>query len=300
MMNRIPLWTIWKSANCSSDPAQASPPLQEASTRTSLGVGICLLLAVLLAPASAAAQALGLAPAQVVQKFKPGSAFEFQLASVDNGDTPVEVSVQITDFWYNEKNEKVFSPPGTSPRSAANWIQFVPEHFEIPAHGTQRMRAIVTPPADAVGGYYAVLFVQSKPVLTNQLTKDGKSVFANVRVGCLVLLTAEGTETYKIGLENVNLTPPSGNQGLNLTFDVANDGNTHVFPQGRLAVLDSNRKLVAKAESEMLRTLPGQKNPFQIYWTGSLPPGNYTGILTVTYGESSVETRAIPFTVAAQ
>ncbi len=260
----------------------------------------CLLVLAFLWPAAAAAQSVGIAPAQVVQSFKPGVAFEIDLATVNRGDAPVEMSVQITDLWYNEKNEKVFSTAGTSPRSAANWIQFVPEHFEIPAHGTQKMRAIVTPPPDASGGYYAVLFVQSKPVLTQQLTPDGKTVFANVRVGCLVLLTAEGTAAYKIDLENLKLTPPAGNQGLKLTFDITNSGNTHVFPQGHLAVLDSNRKLVAKAESEMLRTLPGQKNPFQIYWTGNLPPGNYTGILTVTYGEQSVETRAMPFTVAGQ
>ncbi len=260
----------------------------------------CLLALTFLWPASTAAQSVGIAPAQVVQKFKPGAAFEIDLATVNRGDAPVEMNVQITDLWYNEKNEKVFAPPGTSPHSAANWIQFVPERFEIPAHGTQKMRAIVTPPPDARGGYYAVLFVQSKPVLTQQLTPEGKKVFANVRVGCLVLLSAEGTEDYKIDLENVKLIPPAGSQGLKLSFDILNTGNTHVFPQGRLAVLDSNRKLVAKAESEMLRTLPGQKNPFQIYWTGSLPPGDYTGVLTVTYGESSVETQAIPFTVAGQ
>ena len=254
----------------------------------------------LLWPATAAGQAIGLAPAQVVEKFKPGVAFEFALASVNNGDQPVEMSVQITDFWYNEMNEKDFLPPGTSPRSAANWIQFVPERFVIPAHGTQKMRAIVTPPPDARGGYYAVLFVQSKPVLTAQKTKDGKTVFANVRIGCLVLLTAEGTTDYKIKLDNVKLTPPTGNRGLSLTFDVTNLGNTHVFPQGRIAVLGSDRKLVAKAESEMVRTLPGQKNPLQIDWTGSLAPGNYTAILTVTYADEGVETRSVPFTVGGQ
>src|SRR4029077_18220807 len=78
----------------------------------------------------ARAQSLGLAPAQVVEKFKPGVPFEFDLSTVNTGETPVDMSVEITDFWYDEKNEKVFSSPGTSPRSAANWIQFVPDRFE--------------------------------------------------------------------------------------------------------------------------------------------------------------------------
>src|SRR5205807_6119351 len=127
---------------------------------------LCGLLCLAALAEHARAQSLGLAPAQVVEKFKPGVPFQFDLSTVNTGDTPVDMHVEITDFWYNEKNEKVFSSPGTSPRSAANWIQFVPDHFEVAAHGSQKMKAIVTPPTDAKGGYYAVLCVQSKPQLS--------------------------------------------------------------------------------------------------------------------------------------
>src|SRR5215831_15236002 len=161
-------------------------------------VFVLFLAAASLLPVAGRAQSIGLAPAQVVEKFKPGVPFEIDLSTVNGGANPVEMSVQITDLWYNEKNEKVFSAPGTSPRSAANWIQFVPEHFEVGAGGTQKMKAIVTPPADAQGGYYAVLFVLSKPQLSFVRTKDAKNVFTNMRIGCLVLLNAENTEQYKV------------------------------------------------------------------------------------------------------
>jgi hypothetical protein len=258
-----------------------------------------LVLACLL-PTRVAGQSVGIAPAQVVQTFKPGVPFEIALAAVNRGDKAVEMSVEITDFWYDEKNEKIFSTPGTSPRSAANWIQFVPEHFELPANGSQKMRAIVTPPADAKGGYYAVLFIQSKPLDTGNKTPDGKILLANMRVGCLVLLTAENTADYKIELSNVQVVPPSANQELSVSFDVADLGNTHVFPLGRLAVLDTNKKLVAKAESKPVRLLPGQKNTLKIDWSGKLPAGNYNGILTIAYGEDRIDTRQLPFTVSEQ
>src|SRR5215467_308898 len=187
-------------------------------------------------PLGAAAQSLGLAPGEVREKFKPGVPFEFDLATSNDGSTPVEMSVEIADFWYNEKNEKVFPAPGTAPRSAANWIQFAPEHFEVPAHGAQKMKAIVTPPSDAKGGYYAVLFVQSKPQLS--FTKsNGQGVFTNMRLGCLVLLEAEKTQDFKIELNNVKVTPPSSSRGLDLSFDLVNVSNTHIFPIARLAVL---------------------------------------------------------------
>jgi hypothetical protein len=254
------------------------------------------LLAIACWPLDAAAQSLGLAPGEVREKFKPGVPFEIDLATSNDGGSPVEMSVEVADFWYNEKNEKVFPAPGTSPRSAANWIQFVPERFEVPAHGTQKMKAIITPPSDAKGGYYAVLFVQSKPQLS--FTKsNGQGVFTNMRLGCLVLLDAEQTEDFKIDLSNVKIVPPSATQGLELSFDLLNAGNTHVFPVARLAVLDTGKKLVAKAQTEEKRFLPGQKDLMHVTWAGNLPAGSYTAVLTVTYGEDRIETRQMTFNV---
>jgi len=251
-------------------------------------------------PSASRAQSLGLAPAQVVEKFKPGVPFEFELTTANSGDSAVEMNVEITDFWYNDKNEKTFGAPGTSPRSAANWIQFVPEHFEVGAHKSQKMRAIVTPPSDAKGGYYAVLFVKSKPQLSFDKTKDGKSVFTNMRIGCLVLLSAEKSEQYKIAVSDLKLTPPTENHGLQLDFMIDNQSNTHVFPQPRLAILDANHKLVGKAEAEMKRYLPGQKDAMHVNWSGALNPGNYTAVLTIAYGEDLIDTETMPLVINAQ
>jgi hypothetical protein len=161
------------------------------------------------------------------------------------------------------------------------------------------MQAIVTPPANADGGYYAVLFVESKPQLSFDKTKDGKTVFTNMRLGCLVLLETEKTARYKIELSHLHLIPPSTNQGLDLTFDLLNSGNTHVFPVARLAILDDQQKLVAKAESDAKRFLPGQKDSMRVTWTGDLPSGHYNAVLTVSYADDRIETQVIPMTIAA-
>ncbi|HZU33267.1 MAG TPA: hypothetical protein VFB79_19285 [Candidatus Angelobacter sp.] len=247
----------------------------------------------------ASAQSLGLAPAQVVEKFKPGVPFEFDLSTVNTGDAAVDMSVEVTDLWYDQSNEKVFSAPGTSPRSAANWIQFVPDRFQVGPHGTQKMKAIVTPPSDARGGYYATLFVLSKPQMSFS-KENGKGVFTSMRIGCLVLLRAENTEDYKIQLSDVAVKPPSDTHGLSVDFNLLNAGNTHVFPVARIAVLDEKHKLSAKAESPEKRFLPGQKDAMHVEWAGKLPAGNYTAVLTVAYGDDRIETQQVPFSVAAQ
>jgi hypothetical protein len=259
-----------------------------------------LFLLLTLAANVALGQSLALAPAQIVQDFKPGVPFEYSLAVENKGSEAAELHVQVTDFWYNEKNDKTFNAPGTSPRSAANWIQFVPETFEVAAGGTQKMKAIITPPADARGGYYAVLFVESKPVATNKQTEDGKRVFTNMRIGCLVMLTAKSTESYNVALGDLNLTPPADNQALKLSFSLDNESNTHVFPQARLAILSPEHKLVAKAEGEAKRFLPGQKDSMKVEWNGELNAGDYTAVLSLVYGGTHTETRQIAFTVPAK
>ena len=259
-----------------------------------------LLMFIVAAGSVASAQSVGLAPAQIVTDFKPGVPFEYELNVANNGQEAVELHVQITDLWYNEKNEKVFTAPGTSPRSAANWIQFVPEKFEVAAGGSQKMKAIITPPVDARGGYYAVLFVESKPVATNKQTEDGKRVFTNMRIGCLVMLTAKSTEAYNVSVDDLKLIPPSDNQALKLTFFVDNESNTHVFPMAKLAILSPAHKLVAKAESETRRFLPGQKEAMNVDWNGDLDAGDYTAVLSLIYAEDHVETRQIAFTVPSK
>ena len=65
-----------------------------------------LIFLILFVPGAAFTQAIALAPAQIVEDFKPGVPFEYSLAVANNGSQPVELHVQITDLWFNDKNEK--------------------------------------------------------------------------------------------------------------------------------------------------------------------------------------------------
>ncbi|HLY62628.1 MAG TPA: hypothetical protein VKV95_17940 [Terriglobia bacterium] len=251
-----------------------------------------------LAALPAGAQTLGLAPAQVQYRFEPGQPFQFDLSVSNNSKTPASLSVSVTDFWYNEKNEKVFGAPGSSPRSAANWIEVVPRHVAVPAEGTAKVQVIVTPPRQVSGGYYAVIFVESKPELTEAATAEKRAVYTNMRLGSLILLSAANTEKYQVGVSDAQFAPPLASQTMKLDFLLANESNTHIFPLATAAIVNSRHELIAKAEGDKKRFLPGQKDRVPVSWTGTLPPGNYSAILTVMYGEDKNYTQEFPFTIA--
>jgi hypothetical protein len=255
-------------------------------------------LALLLAPAAALAQSLGLAPAEVIQTFVPGQPLKVEFSVSNTSSQPVAVRTSVTDLWYDEKNEKTFGPAGSSPRSAATWIEFVPRVVTIPANGSTTLTAFITPPAAASGGYYAVVFVESKPELMPATSAGEQPVYANIRLGALVLLNAAGTDDYSVALEDVALTPATATENMKLAVRVANDSNTHIFPKATLTVFDRAQQRVAKAEASERRLLPGQADTFVVGWSGSLPPGDYEGVLTVAYGGREVQTRSLPFTVS--
>lgn len=259
------------------------------------------LVALLIIPAPVAAQSLGLAPAEIRANFKPGQLIQFDLTVSNDGGTPVVMRTSVMDLWYNEKtNEKVFGPPGSLPRSASNWIEFVPRNFTAPAHGTGKVKVVITPSPSATGGYYAVLFVESKPELARAATSEQKAVYTNMRLGALILLSADSAENYNIEVTDAKFTPPSRNQNLELEFQIANKSNSHIFPQVRLAILNANKELVARAESEPRRFFPDQKDSMKVSWPGSLPGGDYMAILTVVYGKDKVYTQDFPFTLSRE
>lgn len=247
---------------------------------------------------TAGAQSLALAPAEVRASVKGGEPVRFDLTVSNEGSTPVVMRASVTDFWYNADNEKVFAAPGTAPRSASDWVEFVPRDFTVPAMGSGKVSVVITPPPDASGGYYAVVFVESKPELAQAASGEQRAIYTNMRLGALVMLSAAGTETYAIGVDEPQFTLPGSHEPLTLAYRVTNKGNTHIFPQTKLAILSAgSRKLVARTEGEPKRLLPDQAGTVSLTWDGTLPPGPYLAILSVVYSDK-IETREVPFFVA--
>ena len=255
------------------------------------------LLLFFLMGAASAQTTIGLVPGMVVQEFKPGQPFEMEFAIANGTSSAIEMRGLVNDWWYNEKNEKVFNPPSNAPQSAANWIEVVPRMFTVPPKSSSKVKVIVTPPAKAAGGYYAAVFFDSKPELSQPATAERKAVFANIRLGSLILLSAENTASYQIALDQVVLTVPTGNSPLKIDVNLENKSNTHIFPRMQLAVMNDRHELVAKAEGEIKRFLPGQKDRISVTWDGALAAGEYHAILTLIYGDGKIRTQDFNFKV---
>ncbi len=266
--------------------------------RCVLSLAVGLAAAAVLIPNQARAQSLGLSPAEIRATFTPQQVLQFDLSVSNEGEVPVPMRGSVSDLWFDPStNEKIFAAPGTLPRSASNWVTFVPATFTVPPHGTATVKVMVTPPPGATGGAYAVLFVESKPELSRDPGGSGRAVYANLRLGALLLLTATGTADYRVDVRDTTLTRPAANRNLAVTFRVRNTGNTHIFPNARVTVTNAEKRVVARAAAEIKRLFPGQDDSVSVTWAGSLPPGAYTAVLTIGYGDDKVYTQTLPFLI---
>jgi hypothetical protein len=245
----------------------------------------------------AAAQSLGLAPAEFQHRFKPGQPFQFELAVSNASRQTVVMHAVVTDFWYDEKDQKTFDRPGSSPRSAGNWSEVVPPDLTVPAGGTAKAWVVVTPPAHASGGYYGVVFFESRPEMMDRASTGEPPVYAKIRLGSLILLSAENTEDYQIDVSDVHITPPAASRLLALDMTLSNQSNTHIFPLTKFVIMNANHGIAAKAEGEVLRFLPGERKRLTVAWAGVLPAGTYTAIVSISYGRDRLWTEEVVFTV---
>jgi len=97
----------------------------------------------------------------------------------------------------------------------SNWIQVVAPNSSHPAQSSLKVKVTVTPPAQALGGYYSVIFFESKPEATTEKTAEGKPIFSNFRLGTLIMMNAANTDHYQIKVTDKKFDPPAANRNLN-------------------------------------------------------------------------------------
>ncbi len=244
------------------------------------------------------AQGIGISPAVMNQRFKPGQSFTVEVTLSNTTDTAMLMHGLTSDLWFDPKtNDRTLPAPGSTPRSAANWIEFVPKQVVVPAQSRALVKVVVTPQKVVSGGYYAAMFFESTPEFAGTAKDTKQSIFMNFRIASFLLLTAEGTEQYKVDISDYKVIPPDATHKLRTEFTLDNQSNTHLFPRVQLAILNDKKRVIGKADGDWIRFMPGQKKVFAVSYPGELPAGSYDALLTIVHEGGSIVTRDIPFRV---
>lgn len=221
----------------------------------------------------------------VQETLAPGEAATGTIELENQANEPVRLEVYLQDWEYVEggSGDKLFSPPGSSPWSAASWISYFPKQLELPARGKGVVEYTVRVPADASGGRYAVLFFESVLART-KANEQGVTVQYTGRLGSLFEVDVAGTIRRAGEIAEVALGRPDEDRPLTLAYTFLNTGNVAARPKAYFNIVDASGRYFGRGEFPPLYTFPGRAGTATAQWTGRLDPGDYTVLLTVDVG----------------
>lgn len=201
-----------------------------------------------------------------------------------------EIKIYIEDWVYaDDTGSKNFMPSGTADLSCANWIDFVPAEFTVPAFGEQYINYTVRVPPDAKGGHYAVIFFESR-MGKPEATADAMAVVpVAIRVGSLLYVEPAGTIKRAAQIENLSLSRESKDSPLEIKVDFKNIGNVDITAAGNFNIIDKAGIVYGRGEFNTVYTFPSDVTKLTATWKGPIPKGKYDLIITIDLGKALEE-----------
>lgn len=256
-----------------------------------------LFFALGLTCASSAIEMPYLDKAKIRLSIAPGSQEFGEIIFKNASSQSISMRVYPEDWFYAPGGDgsKSFVPAATTARSCSPWISFSPEEFSIPPKGEQRVSYKVNVPQNNSldGGYYAVLFFESKVgELTPPKELAGAGLNLVVRVGALFYVEIKGTVKRTSVIDNLKLKKESSPNRLLIEADFRNSGNVDIATAATFHIIDSQGMVYARGEFSPLYAFPGDKAKLigsWDTWKNPIPKGSYDIVLTIDLGRGLSE-----------
>lgn len=266
----------------------------------------CVVVPSCLSSAQAQQNSVAVNPVLIDVKVKRGASYTQTFTLTNNTGTRLRFQCSLGDIWYDEQNNRITGAPGTLPRSASQWVQFLPGEVIVDPRSSMMVKAVITVPQTAGGGYYSMPIFEARPVdqptLTSSL-QQGSTANASiaVRFRGLILLTTLDAAEYNVEILGRHISPPNASAELVTELDLYNRSTAHVRVRGAFAILNSSGALAGRGTFHEKRYLPGQRNILRTTWAGNLKPGQYTSVVTLSYdrvgSEPATLVSELPFVV---
>ena len=227
-------------------------------------------------------------PPRVEISVKPGEE-KNGFVTIQNKDESgsMHVKAYVEDLVYLPDGSNDFLPVGSTPWSMGDSIKVGPTEFDIPAGKETMVRYVINLPKDAKGGRYGVIFFESVAPPA-EFHKVGANV--NVRLGTVMLVTAQGTEMRKVKLKEIKIETPNKDNPLKISCTVFNEGNVIARPNGMVKFIDAAKAVVAEVpiNKDKGGVLPNTARTYFTDYREGLKKGVYYAQVVLDYGGVSL------------
>ncbi|GGL95019.1 hypothetical protein GCM10010840_36360 [Deinococcus aerolatus] len=212
---------------------------------------------------------------------KPGEARSVDYLLTNTGDAPVRATVFFNDYIQGPDGSLSHVPARSLPQSLFRVASFPNRDYLIPAKSSVVVPLKVQVPAEALGGYWGVIGVDSEAAAASGAKN---SVGIRVRYAMVTALTVDGRSKHALSIQNlVSGKDKAGKPTLNLT--VANDGNTYERYDLKVVFQVPGGKPVEVTKPMVI--LPGVTIDLALDVPSTLPAGTYAvfAVATAATGE---------------
>jgi len=231
------------------------------------------------------ALSINLDPPSIWMSIAPGSSSNGVITIDNNGNEDMLVDAYSQDWVYAKDKSKVFKKSGSTKSSCSEWLVIFPSKFTVPAHGSYDVKYTATVPPSAQGGYYSVLFFESK-------INDGSSKKSNVilsgRIGSIIYIDTAGRSKKLASISKFNVNEATKKEPFSFDIDIQNQGNTFLTPEGKVIITDKNSKLYGVMDIRKFTILQGESHSVRLTWNGTLNPGEYEVVSTIDCGGDNI------------
>ncbi len=216
---------------------------------------------------------IGVEPTVTELSLSPGKRKAGSFTVLNDEDKVIGVKVELEDWLRRAEGIEVPS-----------WLEVKPREFEIGPGEVRKVKYKIEVPQEVKGELVAMVFFGS-------LTPGGGGVGIRTRFGVSIYVAIKGTEVVEANIEKLDVAKYGGensdNYGISFGVTVENEGNVHIRPKGKVLVEDREGNRIKEADIFYgLPVLPQGKRTFAANWKGGvLPPGEYKGKATISYGE---------------
>ena len=216
--------------------------------------------------------------------------FHFDIENLDQ-EEPATVSLYLSDYEVGSGGAYRYLPPGTLPRSCAEWIELDRTQIELPAGESTEVSFTVTVPSETEGSHWAVLFVETEPEPLGEAPETETGIAIGIiekwRYAIIFSETVPGTEEPDATINSLKIRQDRGSGLVNVTLDFENTGNVIIRDvTGSIDLIDQTGEILDSVAIPTFRILPGSTRSFELKSSKKLPPGVYIARAGIDYGDA--------------
>jgi hypothetical protein len=189
-----------------------------------------------------------------------GSSYSGTIDIANPGERNERVQLTQNDYLFTSDGNNTFHPPGTDPRSNAQWVTILQDDIVIAPGKVVKVPFSVNVPVNAAlaGTYWSLIFVEAitDSLLNPDRPDDGTvGVQMNLRYGIQIISHIGETGEKLITIDNIQKRDNNGVKAI--AFDITNTGESSVSTAIYAQVYSDKGKYIGRFEGKRKGTFPG-------------------------------------------